>query len=872
MKLRAIELENVRGFTARARIDGVGDGINVLCQPNEFGKSTIFDAVQALLFKPHGSRDREVMALRPHAGGAPEVTVKVETADGLFTIAKRWLSRPVATVRQGDRLIAQADAAEAWIGQLLGGGEGGPSGLVWVRQGMTGLADGSRREQEMAQAARRDLLSSVTGEVETMTGGRRMDMALSRCRNELSGFATGTYRPRAGGPWKDAQDRVDALRARREELVGIATALHDALDQRKRKRRELGELDAPEAVAQRKARLEEAENAHREAQWHADSVQAEAQKVDAARSAVISATRRLEEFRACAGEQLDAERSSAEALAAAETARAEHDATKAALAEALAALRSAQVAHREADEHRRLAQRRQAARDGALRRIELAQRIESAEKARVAIEEAIVSARRGPDPAAMRRLETLTSDLAAAVAARDAAATQIVMAYARGRDGAVTLDGSPLPADRPVAIPSGAELDIEGVGRLSIRPGIEGQQDDQTVAAAERALRTALDELGHPDLDAARASANRRVEAERHHAGAKAAFESLAPKGIAALREMLAQIPEAEDSVDGPDTESAEAAFTAAEAQLIEAQSHREAVAERCSDAAARAARAEAAGDAAKDRVARAMAARGRFGEADQETLEAKFGRASSALAASEALLEERKRAAPDPMATEAALKRARAVEETARQEIARLRPEIAALNERIAHSSGDAVEERLAETEQELEAAEAALARIEREVTVLRRLEAALEEARADARERYFEPVAQELKPLLHLLWPESELTWGDQTLLPESLIRGGAEEPIEILSGGTQEQVALLVRLAFARMLAKNGRHAPVILDDALVFTDDDRIERMFDALHRQASDLQIIILSCRQRAFRDLGGCVLRLAAPDPAGAVA
>ena len=72
--------------------------------------------------------------------------------------------------------------------------------------------------------------------------------------------------------------------------------------------------------------------------------------------------------------------------------------------------------------------------------------------------------------------------------------------------------------------------------------------------------------------------------------------------------------------------------------------------------------------------------------------------------------------------------------------------------------------------------------------------------------------------------------------------------------------------MRLAFARMLARDGRHAPVILDDALVFTDDDRIERMFDALHRQAGDLQILVLTCRQRAFRDLGGRTLTLA---PAG---
>ena len=108
-----------------------------------------------------------------------------------------------------------------------------------------------------------------------------------------------------------------------------------------------------------------------------------------------------------------------------------------------------------------------------------------------------------------------------------------------------------------------------------------------------------------------------------------------------------------------------------------------------------------------------------------------------------------------------------------------------------------------------------------------------------------------------LRLFWPEAELRLDPETLLPTALVRTGTEEHFDILSGGTQEQIALLVRLAFARMLAKTGAPAPVILDDAIVHTDDDRIERMFDALTRQAHDLQIVVFSCRQKAFRDLGG---------------
>ena len=124
-------------------------------------------------------------------------------------------------------------------------------------------------------------------------------------------------------------------------------------------------------------------------------------------------------------------------------------------------------------------------------------------------------------------------------------------------------------------------------------------------------------------------------------------------------------------------------------------------------------------------------------------------------------------------------------------------------------------------------------------------------------ARDRYVEPVMKELEPLLKLFWPKAKTVLDPETLLPTALVRTGTEEKFDILSGGTQEQIALLVRLSFARMLTQTGSPAPVILDDAIVHTDDNRIECMFDALTRQAHDLQIVVFSCRQKAFRNLGG---------------
>ncbi|MFD1333791.1 ATP-binding protein, partial [Methylopila musalis] len=204
----------------------------------------------------------------------------------------------------------------------------------------------------------------------------------------------------------------------------------------------------------------------------------------------------------------------------------------------------------------------------------------------------------------------------------------------------------------------------------------------------------------------------------------------------------------------------------------------------------------------------------------------------------------------------------ARSVEEAAAKEADRLRQAIAELNGRIRASADDAVEEAWREAQEAHAAAARRAEDFAQEVRALQRLETALATARADARELYLKPVMAELKPLLGLLFDDVSIAFDDKTLLPQSIRRNGQDEDVERLSGGMREQLSVLTRLAFARLLARDGRPAPVILDDALVYSDDDRIERMFDALHRQARDQQIIVFSCRQRAFARLGGNTLRM----------
>ena len=249
--------------------------------------------------------------------------------------------------------------------------------------------------------------------------------------------------------------------------------------------------------------------------------------------------------------------------------------------------------------------------------------------------------------------------------------------------------------------------------------------------------------------------------------------------------------------------------------------------------------------------------------QAGRETALAQdFAQAAAALAAAQEKIETLALAADALANAEAAYRRTQSALKAVEDERARLQQSLAGLDGQIRTRADDAVEEAWQEANDAHSAAQERVNRYAREVAILTRLRQALTDARTGARELYFEPVMRELNPLLGLLFDDASVSFDESTLLPQSLNRSGQEEKVDFLSGGMREQLAILTRLAFARLLARSGHPAPVILDDALAYSDDDRIERMFDALHRLSRDQQIIVFSCRQRAFSKLGGHVLQM----------
>lgn len=849
MRLRSITLTDVRQFTRPVRVAGIGDGLNVLSAPNETGKSTLLEAIHAVFFLRHSSK--KLGDLRPDVGGNPEITLELEQNGAQLRLHKRWGRGAMAEVWRDGALIARADEAEALIAGLTTAPEdGGPSGLLWVRQGFSELDEGDKATLKGAQVARRDLMSSVTGEFDALTGGRRMDRALSLAQAEMDALMT-QRGPKAGGVLEAAVRRVADLAQREADLDARASRLHTALDQRRARRRDLSELADPVEVAARHSALLAAKTALDAAERHAGTLETAAEALKSARIERDALRREI-----AARDDLTAQLAAlAQALtrAGAADAAAQHHAGAArdALRACEARQTTARDARREAEAALQTALRLAALQAQRARHTQLSAALIEAEALALGLGALRQAAANGPDAAALQTLDDAAREAAIAEGLAQQAAPRLALHHQPADAPPVMLDGAPLGPD-PRPLTQAATLDLPGIGALHLTPGAAG--DDLRLQRARAALHRALDKAGVATPAAARAAALARAEAQRCLTEAQAALRRLAPEGLDALRAEVGRLSAGPDTppVDPAEAQARVDALRGDEA-LAEADTARARVADASAREAALAAHLTAQGltqrlSEGQDALA-ALRDPALLAQAlvDVEAAHQAHTARHAALLA----------AAPDLPACRALHERARSASERAISDINELRVTLSGLDASIDSLSGDGIDEDLTDTRLKLGAARADEAALRHEVEVLRRLILALTQARDAARDRYFAPLLAELRPLLRLLWPDAELRFDGENLLPSELVRAGRAEAIGTLSGGTREQIALLVRLAFARLLAKSGRHVPVILDDALVFSDDDRIEAMFTALHAQAADLQILVLSCRNRALRPLGG---------------
>ncbi len=150
--------------------------------------------------------------------------------------------------------------------------------------------------------------------------------------------------------------------------------------------------------------------------------------------------------------------------------------------------------------------------------------------------------------------------------------------------------------------------------------------------------------------------------------------------------------------------------------------------------------------------------------------------------------------------------------------------------------------------------------------------LETTLSEAAEEAKATFNAPLSARLAPYIRELFPEATpVVTPDFSI--RAIDRNGVEEPFLQLSDGTREQIAILARLAFADMLQEQGLPALMVLDDALAFSDSTRLARMLAILEKAARRMQIVILTCREDQFAEIGATRLRIeSATEPTSSAA
>ncbi|MFA4972736.1 MAG: AAA family ATPase [bacterium] len=127
--------------------------------------------------------------------------------------------------------------------------------------------------------------------------------------------------------------------------------------------------------------------------------------------------------------------------------------------------------------------------------------------------------------------------------------------------------------------------------------------------------------------------------------------------------------------------------------------------------------------------------------------------------------------------------------------------------------------------------------------------------EERDKASRAYMAPLKDKMERLGRLVFDPSFQVTIDDDLKIASRTGSGVTVPFESLSGGTKEQLSLIYRLSCSMLVAKDGG-TPVLLDDALGYTDPERLKLMGAVLAVAAKECQIVIFTCVPERYAFIG----------------
>ena len=211
------------------------------------------------------------------------------------------------------------------------------------------------------------------------------------------------------------------------------------------------------------------------------------------------------------------------------------------------------------------------------------------------------------------------------------------------------------------------------------------------------------------------------------------------------------------------------------------------------------------------------------------------------------------------PESVEALLGNAKDVYERANTDLRQEEQNLAVLTDRLQQARADGRFEAMEAAQRELEHRESELTSTRRRAAAVQLLWTTLNAHRDSARHAYVLPLKEAIERLGRIVFGAGfEVEIGDDwSLISRTL--DGKTLPFDDLSVGAREQLGILTRLAAAQIVSRQGG-VPLIIDDALGFSDPSRLETMGAAIAAAGRQSQIVILTCTPGRFMHVGSAAV------------
>jgi DNA repair exonuclease SbcCD ATPase subunit len=887
MFIKSLMVEGVGRFASVVHIDGFVEGVNVLAAGNEAGKSTLFRAIRTCLFSRHDSKVQEIKDLGSDDSQLP-ATVQLTFAHNghTYVIKKCFLRSPSATLTEDGREIARGKQADEAVWGLLGLSPGsgrtlddGAFGVLWVGQGA------SFRIPAPGAAASSVLNSAIESEVGALIGGERARQAVEDINTELRRYLTDTNRPKSDGPLHRAVQEVEHWQAAETVAQGKLTALEQQFTNLLQLRQRHQELTDPAATDQLAKELVEARGSLADARSAAQEIRRFEAEESSARRALEGASQRLKQLRDLTG-RIDASRQSevAQTRGLPEQQAREQEA-RAALLRTQEQIADTEKQAQTLSANEQQLEKLSSAAIRAIRKDDLARQLTALERAAKELLQIDAQlAQININPKHIEDLDELERQIATFDAQLSATAAHLSVEVMAAGAGQVRI-GTTRPKgtySAPVVAPT--KVTVGELAVITVTPAPNPRHEKRQSVDAERSAL--LESIGVATSAEARALLSKRRDLEASRKAVLTELKSLKVTGDPAsvIAKTKSDLAETDAAISAALTDTKRQSLPSSK----EIEEEKLELSQKRAPLDARRASLEETREQQQEALEGAVASRSGTESKlelirksieddialcpDSEraprdaSLVADVTTAETAQQTAATVLSAKRQTTPDAAEIERREVRGQRLEqalENRKNDLIQLEREIGRLTGQIQTAGGDGVGETLAAAQEQRALAERERSRIQERAATLQLLRDTVSSCLTEGRERYYEPVRKHLRPFLHDLFPGAELELGDGFAITG--IKRDRAESFTRLSDGTQEQIAVLVRLAMASMLAERGQTVPVILDDALVYCDDDRIKLMFDALSRAGKHQQVIVLTCRLRTFAPLGGHALRVQVP-------